>query len=227
MGKYTEYRGLNLSNIGKEMQALFRAVSESAGDMTKVNGDSIFPVLNMLNTRYFILPLQGGQTVPIQNPYTYGNAWLVDEVRYVDNANQEIDALSAMNLRHIAVADKAFSDVLGQARRQDSVSVVKLTAYEPNQLNYDVETAMGGVVVFSEIYYPGWTATIDGKPAELGRVDYVLRALQVPAGKHQVELSFKPRSVEVTETVAYVSLALLIILVLVVLGLALRKKPTT
>ena len=209
------------------MQALFRAVSDAAGDMTKVNGDSIFPVLNMLNTRYFILPLQGGQTVPIQNPYTYGNAWLVDEVRYVDNANQEIDALSGINLRHIAVADKAFSDVLGQARQQDSVSVVKLTAYEPNQLNYDVETAMGGVVVFSEIYYPGWTATIDGKPAELGRVDYVLRALQVPAGKHLVELSFKPRSVEVTETVAYISLALLIILVLVVIGLALRKKPTT
>ena len=225
--KLRRYQELIDEHIGKEMQALFRAVSESAGDMTKVNGDSIFPVLNMLNTRYFILPLQGGQTVPIQNPYTYGNAWLVDEVRYVDNANQEIDALSGVNLRHIAVADKTFSDVLGQARQQDSVSVVKLTAYEPNQLNYDVETAMGGVVVFSEIYYPGWTATIDGKPAELGRVDYVLRALQVPAGKHQVELSFKPRSVEVTETVAYVSLALLIILVLVVLGLALRKKPTT
>ena len=225
--KLRRYQELIDEHIGKEMQALFRAVSESAGDMTKVNGDSIFPVLNMLNTRYFILPLQGGQTVPIQNPYTYGNAWLVDEVRYVDNANQEIDALSGVNLRHIAVADKTFSDVLGQARQQDSVSVVKLTAYEPNQLNYDVETAMGGVVVFSEIYYPGWTATIDGKPAELGRVDYVLRALQVPAGKHQVELCFKPRSVEVTETVAYVSLALLIILVLVVLGLALRKKPTT
>ena len=225
--KLRRYQELIDEHIGKEMQALFRAVSEAAGDMTKVNGDSIFPVLNMLNTRYFILPLQGGQTVPIQNPYTYGNAWLVDEVRYVDNANQEIDALSGVNLRHIAVADKTFSDVLGQARQQDSVSVVKLTAYEPNQLNYDVETAMGGVVVFSEIYYPGWTATIDGKPAELGRVDYVLRALQVPAGKHQVELSFKPRSVEVTETVAYVSLALLIILVLVVLGLALRKKPTT
>jgi hypothetical protein len=192
--------------------------------MTRVNGDSIYPVLNMLNARWIILPLQGGQTVPLQNPYTYGNAWLVDEVKYVDNANEELDALGRLPLRHVAVADKQFADVLGQAQTQDSVSVVTIDSYEPNQLKYTVESSKGGVVVFSEVYYPGWTATIDGQPAELGRVDYVLRALQVPAGKHQVELSFFPRSVEVTETIAYVSFGLLVLLVLALVGMRLRKR---
>ena len=160
----------------------------------------------------------------MQNPYTFGNAWLVDEVRYVDNANQEIEALGQLNLRHVAVADKQFESVLGKAALQDSVSIVKITSYEPNQLSYDVETSKGGVIVFSEIYYPGWTATIDGQPAELGRVNYVLRALQMPAGKHKVELTFKPRSVQTTETVAYVSLGLLLVLVLVVIGFSVRNR---
>ena len=222
--KLRRYQELIEAHITPEMQAVFRAVSEAGGDMTRVAGDSIYPVLNMLNTRYFIFPLQSGQTVPVQNPYTYGNAWLVDKVVYVDNANAELDALGQHDLRHVAVADKQFADVLGQAQQQDSVSIVTITGYEPNQITYDVETARGGVVVFSEIYYPGWTATIDGQEAELGRVNYVLRALQMPAGKHQVVLTFKPRSIETTETVAYVSLAALFVMVLVVAGVGLRRR---
>jgi uncharacterized membrane protein YfhO len=97
---------------------------------------------------------------------------------------------------------------------QDSTSVVTLQAYEPNQLTYEVNSVKGGVVVFSEIYYPGWTATIDGEEAELGRVDYVLRALQVKPGKHEVVLSFFPKSIKRTETVAYVAYAILILVIL-------------
>ena len=178
----------------------------------------------MLNTRYFILPLQTGQTVPLQNPYTYGNAWFVDRVDYADNANQELDALDKTDLRHAAIADKRFADVLGASTLQDSVSVARLTDYQPNELHYDIESTTGGVVVFSEIYYPGWTATIDGKEATLGRVDYVLRALNMPAGKHQVVLTFKPRSVETTETVAYISLSLLLVLTLAGIGVSLRRR---
>ncbi len=216
--KLRRYQELIDAHIAPEMQAAMQAIADAGGDMTQVSGDSIYPVLNMLNTRYFILPLQGGQTVPLQNPYTYGNAWFVDQVRYVDNANQEIDGLSHTDLRHVAVADKRFSQVLGEARQQDSTSVATIESYEPNHLVYTVESTAGGVVVFSEIYYPGWTATIDGQEAELGRADYVLRALQMPAGRHKVELTFKPRSVDTTETVAYVSLALLLLIVLAVVG---------
>jgi uncharacterized membrane protein YfhO len=100
---------------------------------------------------------------------------------------------------------------------QDTASIVKITSYEPNQLKYDVNSDKGGVIVFSEIYYPGWTATVDGEPVELGRVNYILRALNVKPGKHEVVLSFFPKSVDTTETIANISL---IILILVVLGAA-------
>ena len=211
--KLRRYQDLIDSYIGAEMRDVFKAVSEAGGDMTLVKGDSVFPVLNMLNTRYFILPLQTGQTVPLQNPYAYGNAWLVDRVSYVADANHEIDTLGQLDLRHEAVADAQFKSVLGDGAEQDTASVVTLTAYEPNKLSYDVRTGKGGVVVFSEIYYPGWTATVDGEAAELGRVDYVLRALRVAPGQHKVELAFFPKSVDRTETVAYVSYALLLLFI--------------
>jgi len=217
--KLRRYQELIDAYIEPEMHNLFGGVAEAGGDMTQVNGDSIYPVLNMLNTKYFILPLQGGQTVPLENPYVYGNAWFVDKVHYVDNANQELDKLGQLPLRHEAVADKRFSDVLGQAVEQDTLSIVSIKAYEPNQLTY---------VVFSEIYYPGWEATVDGVPQQLGRVDYVLRALQVKPGHHEVVLSFFPKSIDRTETVAYVACALLVLLLLLLawkeLWPALHKK---
>ena len=95
-----------------------------------------FPVLNMLNTRYFIFPLQGGKTVPIQNPYTLGNAWFVNEVQYVDNANEEIDALHRIDPAKTAVVDKKFSAEVKSAAETDTLGTIKLTAYEPNYLNY-------------------------------------------------------------------------------------------
>ena len=222
--KLRRYQELIDAHIAPEMQAAFQAVATAGGNMTQVNGDSIFPVLNMLNMRYMILPLQSQQTVPVMNPYCYGNAWIVDEVQFVDNANQELDALGQLPLRHVAVADKKFSEVLGQSKVQDSVSIVTLEKYEPNQLTYKVKSGQGGIVVFSEIYYPGWTATIDGKEAELGRVDYVLRALPVEAGEHEVVLSFFPKSVDRTEAVAYVSLGILLLLILAVAVIAYRRR---
>ena len=212
--KLRRYQELVERYINPEMQQLFRAVSAAGGDMTQVKGDSIFPVLNMLNAKYFIFPLEGGQTVPIQNPYVYGNAWFVDQLSYVDNANQEMDALGRLDLRHQAVADAKFKAQLGEAVEQDTASVVTITGYEPNRLTYDVNTGKGGVLVFSEIFYPGWTATIDGEPAELGRVDYVLRAMNVKPGRHEVVLSFFPKSVNTTETFAYLAYAVLILVLL-------------
>ena len=212
--KLRRYQELADAYIQREMNGVMQAISQAAGDMTLVKGDSIYPVLNMLNTKYFILPLQGGQSVPLENPYTYGNAWLVDKIHYVANANEELDALGRLNLRNEAVADQKFKEALGESVDQDSVSIVRIKAYEPNQLTYEVESDKGGIVVFSEIYYPGWTATVDGVEQELGRVNYVLRALQVKPGKHEVVLSFFPKSIDRTETVAYVTYAILILLIL-------------
>ena len=224
--KLRRYQEMIEAYINPEMQALFKGVSEAGGDMTQLNGDSICPVLNMLNTRYFILPLQGGQTVPIQNPYAYGNAWFVDKLNYVNNANEEIAAVGKIDLRHQAVADAKFKEQLGEAAVQDTASVVTITSYEPNRLTYDVKSGKGGVLVFSEIYYPGWEAKVDGQPVELGRVDYILRALNVQPGKHQVELSFFPKSVNLTETIAYIAYVLLILIVAAGVFLEWKRRKT-
>ena len=222
--KLRRYQEMIEAYINPEIQRLFGAVSEAEGDMTKVNGDSICPVLNMLNTKYFIFPLQGGQTVPIQNPYVYGNAWFVDQITYVDNANKEIEAVGKIDLRHQAVADVKFKTQLGEAAVQDTASIVKITSYEPNRLTYDVNSGKGGVLVFSEIYYPGWTATVDGEAVELGRVNYILRAIHIQPGQHQVELAFFPKSVDMTETIAYIAFVLLLLILIFVVVSQFRQR---
>ena len=220
--KLRRYQELIDAYISPEMQKTMPAIAQAGGDMTKVNGNSIFPVLNMLNAKYFIVPLQSNQTVAIQNPYVYGNAWFVDKITYVKNANEELDRLGKLDLRHEAIADAGFRSQLGESKAQDSTSIVKITAYEPNQLTYDVRSATGGIVVFSEIFYPEWTATVDGKAVELGRVNYVLRALNVDKGHHTVVLTFDPKSVKQTETVAYLSYGVLLLVVL--LGVYFKRK---
>ena len=222
--KLRRYQEMIEQYISPEMQKLMNAVAEAGGDMTQVKGDSICPVINMLNTRYFVFPLQGGQTVPIQNPYALGNAWFVDKISYAKNANEEILKVGQIDLRHEAVADEKFQAQLGDAVTQDTTSTVDIKSYEPNQLTYEVNSGKGGVVVFSEVYYPGWTATIDGEPAELGRVNYILRALNVKPGKHEVVLSFFPKSVDTTESIAYTAYAILILVLAGAAFMAYRRK---
>ena len=224
--KLRRYQELIDAYISPEMQRLYPAIAESQGDMTQVKGDSIFPVLNMLNTKYFILPLEGGQTVPVQNPYAYGNAWIIDKVTYVDNANAELARVGKIDLRHEAVADKRFKAVLGDSKKQDGESIVKLTSYAPNRLTYDVSTTKGGVIVFAENYYPGWTALVDGKEVEIGRVNYVLRAINVTAGRHKVELSFFPKTVNTTEYIAYAAYVVILLAILLLVFLYFRKKES-
>ena len=222
--KLRRYQELIEAHISPEMDKALSAVVEAGGDMTKVQGDSLFPVINMLNAKYFILPLQGGQTMPLRNPYAQGQAWFVDEVKYVDNANEELDALGREDLRKVAVAGREFADVLGKTAMQDSSSFARVTSYAPNSLSYDVYSKNGGVLVFSEIYYKGWTATVDGQPVEIGRVNYVLRAINIKGGNHKVVLEFKPDTVKTTETIAYTALILLVIAIVAALVFSFRKK---
>jgi len=200
--------------IAPEMQAAMQAIAAKNGNMQEVDGAKVFPVLNMLNTKYFILPLQGGATMPLQNIYAQGNGWFVDKINYVADANAEYAGVGKIDVRHEAVADKKFESVLGKAQSNDSTAKVKLVKYEPNNLQYTIDSKKGGVVVFAEIYYPGWTATIDGQPAELGRVNYILRALNVKAGKHTVVLDFHPTSISTTETIAYIAIVILLLAII-------------
>lgn len=209
--KLRRYQEMIDAYIAPEMQAAMQAIAAKNGNMQEVDGAKVFPVLNMLNTKYFILPLQGGATMPLQNIYAQGNGWFVDKINYVADANAEYAGVGKIDVRHEAVADKKFEAALGQAKANDSTAIVKLDKYEPNNLQYTVNSKNGGVVVFSEIYYPGWTATIDGQPAELGRVNYILRALNVKAGKHTVVLDFHPTSISTTETIAYIAIVILLL----------------
>ena len=209
--KLRRYQEMIDAYIAPEMQKTMQAIAAAGGNMQAVDGVKIFPILNMLNTKYFILPLQGGTTAPIQNPYAQGNGWFVNKLNYVDDANAEYAEVGKIDVRHEAVADKKFEAALGQAKANDSTASVKLDKYEPNNLQYTVNSKNGGVVVFSEIYYPGWTATIDGQPAELGRVNYILRAVSVKPGKHTVVLDFHPTSISTTETIAYIAIVILLL----------------
>lgn len=223
--KLRRYQEMIDHHIAKEMQAAYQEVAAAGGQMDSVNAAK-FPVLNMLNTKYFIFPAgQQGQTVPIENPYTFGNAWFIDKIQYVNNANEEIDAIGQVDLQQTAIVDSKFKEALKGVNEgyKDSLSTIRLTSYEPNQLVYETSSPQDGIVVFSEIYYPGWTATIDGKPADIARADYILRAMNVPAGKHTIEMRFDPQSLHITEGIAYGAMALLLVGVIILIWIY-RKK---
>ena len=191
-------------------------------DLAAVNTDSLYPVINMLNTRWFILGAgeKGEVKLPVENSAAMGNAWFATDIHWAANANEELDALSKVNLRTTAVVAKADFGFL----KAGGEGTVKLTSYEADEAKYEVESEKGGLVIFSEVYYPGWTATIDGQPAEVGRANYVLRAVNVPAGKHEVVFTFKPQTVNTTETIAYVALGVLVLLIVVAVILKLKGK---
>ena len=183
-------------------------------------------VIDMLNGKYFILP-EGKYE---QNPGAMGNAWFVDRVNYVDGAQAEMNGLDSLDVATTAVADKRFVKVLGNSHPRTPGDTIALAYYSPDKLSYNASSARGGVAVFSEVYFPdGWQATIDGKPAEIGRVNYVLRALNVPAGKHHIEFVFAPEAVETTNAFSIASVVLVYLfcagaVALVVFGILRRRK---
>lgn len=209
--KMRRYQELIDAHIAPETYKVFDNLIKP--DST-ANPEKLFPVINMMNTRWFIMPGQNGKRIPVENPFAYGNAWFVDEVKVVNNANEEIDALGKVSPLRVAIVDKSFSNILKSgktASANDSTCFVKQTSLISDEVKYEVDSKKGGVVVFSEIYYPGWSATIDGKETSIARADYVLRAINVPAGHHEIVMQFRPTSIATTETIAYISFGLMLL----------------
>lgn len=185
-------------------------------------------VLNMLNTKYF---LSGDQYE--ENPDALGNAWFVNNISYVANADKEMAALDSLDTASDAVADEKFRAALGNAMPKAPGDTIYETSYAPNALTYKAKTGKGGIAVFSEIYFPwGWTATIDGKEAPIGRVNYVLRALRIPAGEHEINFRFDPQSVRVTNSISVASVTGIYILcalalIILILPVIKRRKNQT
>lgn len=221
--KLRRYQEMIEAHIQGEMETLFTKIPEVGADLSKIDVTDT-PVLDMLNTRYYIVPLQQGATAPLFNPHALGNAWLVKEVKYVNNANEEIDAIHGMNPRETAIVDKRFAETVKQpAAMPDSLDNIVLKSYAPNALQYEVDTKQGGTVVFSEIYYPGWRSYIDGEEVLHGRANYILRAMNVPAGKHTIEFVFDPQSLHATETIAFIALGIMLLEALGAIVIGLRK----
>ena len=186
-------------------------------------------VYNMLNTRYFVVNGRDGGPQVQYNPEAFGNAWFVDSVLVVNNANEESDALKTLDLKHIAVMDSTFARYALTKSIADPTAEVKLTSYSPKQLEYQTNSMEEKTLVFSEIYYPyGWKATIDGNAAEIFRVNYMLRAMNVPAGEHKIVMVFDPDSVRKGDIVAISCIAILFITMIGTIGYYIyrRKKET-
>ncbi len=224
--KLRRYQDLIDRHLSNEMTALQQDIIRTQGSMDSVDADR-FKVLNMLNTRWIVMPAQGGGTIPLENKYAMGNAWFVDDLKFVETADEEIDALGTIDLRKEAVTDRKYAPVLEKFQPgfkpspADSASTIVLTDYDSDFVTYAVDAKKEELAVFSEVYYPkGWQISIDGQPAEMIRANYTLRALPVPAGKHTVEFRFDPQSIKVTDGIAY---AALLIMLLTAVGLILQS----
>ncbi len=184
------------------------------------------PVFNMLNTKYFIVFDENGNQVPEYNPDALGNAWFVDDIVVAENANEESDALMIIDLTNTAVIDKSFANYISDFQPgHDDMANVQLTKYTTKYIDYVSTSSKDGVIVFSEIYYPyGWKATIDGVPTDIFRVNYLLRALNVPAGEHQIHFVFDPDSVKKGNTLAGISCIILYLTIFGVVGRQIYNK---
>nr|WP_295931463.1 hypothetical protein [uncultured Dyadobacter sp.] len=171
-------------------------------------------IINMLNAKYFISADQQGNKIAQPNPMAYGHAWFVKSYKIVPDADGEMAALNTVNLKEEAVIDQRFASKLNGLKIQpDSTAKISLISYKPNELVYETSSNADGLAVFSEIYYnvrDEWKVTIDDKPVDLLRANYVLRALRVPAGKHTIKFRFEPISVATGSKVDLVSSLLLI-----------------
>ena len=233
--KDMNYRVMDVQHFGEAMPSYFHKTigGYHAAKLTRYNdlinnqiAKNNIQVLNMLNARYFIID---DQTVQ-RNPDALGNAWFVDSLTYVNNADQEMAFMDNFNPAHSAVADAKFKQQLGEAKAVQPGDTIYETSYAPNHLTYKSHSANGGLAVFSEIYFPwGWNVSIDGKPVEMGRVNYVLRALQLPAGDHEIDFKYAPVEVSKTQTWAKVAVIVIYLLLLLALNYAIfgnkfRKK---
>ena len=172
-------------------------------------------VLNMLNVKYFIIPTEQGNQAQ-QNPEAFGNAWYVKNIKWVEDANEEILSLEDVNLQETAVVNKKFKNSISENIKYDDSAKIELISQKPNELKYKTTVNSPQLAVFSETYYqPGWQAYLDGKPVEHAQANYVLRTMNIPAGSHNITFKFEPKVIETGSTIALISS---IILVLIVIG---------
>ncbi len=204
--KMRRYQDLISNQLVPEMQSIIKEQGLSE-DNSKV--------ISMLNTKYLLAGYQANAV--IQNPYANGPAWIVDEIKKVNSADEEINSLNQVDLDKVAIIDASKFEV--ENVNTDSTATINLIDYQPNKLRYESSSQKDVLAVFSEIFYPkGWKAFIDDNEVEIIRADYILRAIKVPAGSHNIEFRFEPKAYSVGNTVMWISSLMLIALVIVLPG---------
>lgn len=215
--KLRRYVDLIEFHLRPEINILYKDISKAAAnDSSLAVLFSRLGVLNMLNTRYFILPAgeDGNSAVPLKNPVANGNAWFVANLKSAASPDSEIVGLKRLNTKTEAIINAGFKQELGLKDNYNADGSIKLLSYKPNDLVYESDAKSEGFVVFSEIYYKnGWNAYVDGKLNPHAQVNYVLRGMQVPAGKHKIEFKFEPSTYSTGNSIAMLGSILLLITV--------------
>lgn len=210
--KLKKYQEIIDFHLDREIDAFYGGINMAAASDSAMN--VLFGklgVLNMLNTRYILIPSKD-QLIPIQNTQANGNAWFVRSVKEVSNADQEITDLGKINTKTEAIIQQKNKDGVQVKPQYDGAGTVKLVSYKPNDLVYETETAAPEFAVFSEVYYPkGWDAYIDGALTPHVCVDYILRGMDVPPGKHKIEFKFEPKVYKTGNTIAMIGSVLLLL----------------
>lgn len=221
--KLRRYQELIENQITPDMQKLFAIFNNNPTDSSINAGLSSLQSLNMLNTRYIIY---NKDQMPLTNRMAYGNAWLVNEIKMVENADEELASINQFNLKNTAIVDQRFSDEINNFKpTKDESGSIELVDYKANHLTYNYKASSEQMVVFSEIYYEkGWNAYVDGVLTPHFRANYVLRAMRLPAGEHKVEFKFEPALFKTGETISYAGSILLYLLVAGSAFMAFKKK---
>ncbi len=185
-----------------------------------------FEMLHMLNTKYIMFADEEGTTRVQLNEEANGNAWFVSQVTFVDTADEEMEALDSLNTKEIAVVHSDFKeDLAGSIFQKDSTATISMTKYKANEIAYTSKSNAEQLAVFSEMYYKnGWNAYINGQLTPHIRVNYVLRALKVPAGEHAIVFKFEPTIIKTGTTITLVSYGLLLLIPIGWFFIEKRKK---
>ena len=178
------------------------------------NGKLNEPVLDMLNTKYFIVPdSAAGQLKPVLRSSALGNAWFVKDIKYVEGADEEMSAITSFQPKDTAIVQNSFATLIGKPlTNSDSTAAIELVKYHPDNLSYKYKTRTDGVAVFAEIWYDkGWNAYLDGMKVPYFRANYILRAMKLPAGEHQLEFKFEPKSYLIGDKISLLASVILIL----------------
>lgn len=222
--KQRRYQDIISHYLDSEINDLRKGFSNAKTEYDVVKLLDNTKVLNMLNTKYVIYH---GDAQPLINRNAFGNAWLVDEVRWVDTPNEEIDAIADTDVKNIAIVNREFENDLINFKGNDSHGVIEMKSYKPNELVYEFESSADELVVFSEIWTSdGWKMTVDGKEHKILRADYMLRAALIPAGNHEIVMRYEPGVWKVGNAISFVTSLIILLALVAAVAFAFKQKKT-